>query len=736
MRCWLTMALLCAVVPAASGQVPVPQEPPAVQVTWFEVVPFAAEVDASFWRVKAGAAAGEQIWSGEEGPAVVCNGVLDTREPAAAVHCRPRYLQPGDLLQPALTPGVAVTGQLLAEREPVVGAKIRVTLADLEARKPFLLPLHLAEDAAEPGRDVATDAEGRFLLPPLGAGMYRLEVQAPGGRIELLDAFSVPDSSVTEPALQDGQPESPPAQNPVLDLGEISLPLGLTLRFTVSSATGEALAGARVSALQSGGSRRLVFSGKANTEGEAVLRGLDPDLPTQALCRATGFAHERLNFETPPAEVHCFLDPLAGLLGRVAADDEPVSEALVSFELPSPFPGGLPEHLEVPVDEKGDFEILELQPATYTLVVAAPGYRVEQREVRLQSGEVRELETIELTPAAELWGEVRDARSGEPVPGAELFSTRPPGAVRTVSDESGEFLIAAESEQAIRLRVLADGYPPQSVELPTDPAQVEPPFVIELAKGGWIDVLAYREDTGEPCVGCSVVHDLAGGDGLQEAVRGSGALDSAGQVRFGPLPVGRHHVILEEVRSEGSTVTVTSGDNMELADVLSGETVHVVFGSPARNLQLQVWPAPVGWELKAEDGGSVRVVPLGGDNTFTLRYRGRAIDLRLTRPGTSVYLLRVPANYDRPDLEVDLPGSGLWGALPGAREIRLVSTTDPSRTAWTVPAPDGSFEVPHLAPGSYQLLVDGNPLRVISLADGESVSLQDLGVETELSPSL
>ncbi len=699
---------------------------------WFEVVPFAADAEVARWRFGAEDAEEVWTWKGTEGQAVICNG-MET----GTTHCRSQYLRPGDVLHPVLAPGVVVTGKLVSEHEPVVGARVRLTLAELEARKPFLVPLAFAPDAAEPRREVRTDAEGRFELPQLGPGTYRLEIQAPGGRIDLLDAFTVPEPElllgtafeVEDQGAEERSVEEPASRTARLDLGEIDLARGLGVHFIVSNTGGEVLAGAQVAASQPVAGQRVEFSGATNTDGEARLTGFGPDQPLHVLCRAKGHVAERQAFESPPTDVHCYLDPLAKVRGRVQHDGEPVANAAVSFELPSRFSGASPNIVEIPVSADGRFEAENLNPSTYQLVVAAPGFRVEERTVTLAAGETKDLATIELSTASELWGRVQDAESGEPVAGAQLTSLRPPGAVQTVTDEAGEFRSAIESEQPIRVRVLASAYPPLSIELPPDPTVIKQPFVIDLEAGGWIDVLAFDDESGLPCAGCPIVHDMPGG-GPGGLGRGSGTTDLDGRVRFGPLTVGRHHVILEQVRSEGSTVTVTSGGDVQLADVRAGETTQVIFGSPSRDIRVRIWPPPAGWQLSSQDGASVLAAPVDADNTFTVHHRGREVDLRLSRPGTSIYLGRIPADFQDASLDFELPTASLQGVLEGsAHEVRLVSAHNARRTAWTVTDASGAFEVPFLAAGVYHLEVDGEIVQTVSLTDGERLNLEALGVE-------
>lgn len=649
----------------------------------------------------------------QERPVMICSG-----GEGWGVHCLQVVVEDDRSLVPEPRQGVRVSGRVLVGREPAVGARVAVAPARLSARRPFLLPLFRDRQGAL-RRHVMAGAEGRFEIPELAPGEYRLEISLPGGRVELTDAFAVPEPGVLRATLEAEARDRPL----VFDRGEVALDAGLAVEFWVWAPDGTPLAGAVVGGLQQQEEGVLLFEGKTDGAGRAVLEGfVEGEL--RASCVTRGYRRYRRVFPQPPQRVDCWMEALATLRGRVVSDAEPVAGATVSLPAAS---------RQARSDADGRFLFQDLEAAVYRLTVAAPGFRAAELEAEVAAGEERELPAVSLVPAPEVVGRLVDAESREPVPGAELVSLQPPGAVEAHGDEEGRFRFAAEGLDGLTLRVSAPGYPAQVAQVPPGAGAEDEELVIPLEKGGRVRSFVWDEETDRPCGGCFVAL-LRPGDGWQPPF---GLRTSAqGVATSGDLLPGLYHVTLEQVRSQGSVVQVESGDDTQVVAVRRGETAEVYFGPWGSPLRVRVWPPPPpGWRLRLDGASTHATVDLAADGSALVRRRpGERLDLRLVGAGVSVHQGTLTADAGETTVELRLPSTLVVGRLTGAggggAEVRLRSLDGSAQGAWAVTA-GGAFSVPFLPPGGYALEAEGRLLATVVLADGDELDLGEIPLPPE-----
>lgn len=704
---------------------------------WAEVVPFAPRVDASILRFAPSAKA-LALDAMEGGAALVCLGGDEV-----AIDCRSIDLSQATTIEPWLAPGAFVQGKILLGREPLAGAEIAVVGAGYRLRRGYVLPLGFEEEEAF--RTVKTDDEGVFELPQLAVGDYRLEVIRPGGKKELTEPFTVPRRETLLPRTDpDTDPDAKPTDTPrraVFDLGAVTLEPGLDVAFSVLTAAGEALEGADVGGIQTDGpaDAPTSYSAVTDTEGRAVITGVEPGVPFQASCRAKGYARHVEKLPSPPTDVVCVMEPLAAVSGLVMADGEPLAGATASLfsglHAESGIGAGMRAIRRSATDEEGRFEHAELEPGPYRLVVAAPGFEADEHRMELASGERMALAPFELIPATEVEGVVVDAETGEPIPGASLLSLQPAGAVDTTADDEGRFRFAAEAPDGLKLQVGAAGYPAAVVTVIPDELPEDETLRLELAPGGRIEVLVYDSDTGQPCLGCNLSYGHR--QEPESPSRGGLRTDAAGTAGTGLLAPGPYRVTIEEVTTHGTTVSVHTGRNRRDVVVEPHRVTPVVFGEPREILRVHLWPVPPpGWQVTATDErGSKTYTPDSAGRFDLQRVSGSAVQLRLSGgsvQSVTVSLATVPSDWDEPRIDLEIPRTAVHGRLVDADgtavtgPVRARAVDGSGSGAWTLTRGDGIFELPFLPPGSYRLLLGEEQIATFSLAPGQQLDLETL----------
>jgi hypothetical protein len=263
-------------------------------------------------------------------------------------------------------PGVRVTGRLLSGKSPLPGAWLGIIPDQLNLRRFFAVPLERKDGKLI--RTVTCDAQGRFVVPLLAPGDYRLDIHSPGGRVDLSEPFTVP-----LPEKLRAKGEKAPAGPPVLDLGDKVLDDGVRVEVSVLDTAGQPVARAGVGAGQErAGGVTTIFETRTGPDGATFLSRVDPALPLSVTCVAPGYVRLEQHFDSVPGLVRCVLATLARIQGRVVdADDKPFPEATVAL-----WPeGGMAKPLA-----SGEYSFLGLSPGCEAEGGNRPG-RDEERNV-------------------------------------------------------------------------------------------------------------------------------------------------------------------------------------------------------------------------------------------------------------------------------------------------------------------------------------------------------------------
>jgi hypothetical protein len=606
-------------------------------------------------------------------PAIVCAGAR-----GAATDCQVAISGDGGRYDLALTEGVEVAGRVLIGRTPATGGELRIRPEHLEASRPFSLPLFQERQTLTTA--VAINGLGEFELCHVSAGEYTFELLLPGGQIHSVHNVIVPArrANVTRAAL------------PPFVVAE-----GLRLSVFAIGSDGAPVTNTTIGVLQTTGAastERRRFQQKADAEGAASFRGLDPNLPTVIACTAEGYARSQRQFATAPASFTCIMNRLWNATGRVVdSNRKGIAGAVVRATR---------EHM-AHTSANGGFELREIPPGEYDLSVTAPGYGITKRAISIAAADVV-LGEIALPEGALATGRVIAATTEEPIAGAQIVLLER-GDVSAPADEDGRFEIRldAEGEDA---RVSAAGFADTDVFLrPKHRDQV-----IRLMRPGALKVQVWsRERNGSPCAGCTVTADL-------ERRQRSAVTGPAGVAHFDGLAPGTYYVTYVKTRA-GSEEVVVSGGGGKPVQVTPGTTAFVELGSPSRAVDIQLAPAPdARWTLSCVGVESAVIAEARGHGRFAVNLNAReAYRLILTSDETGVEVGTLPSIDHANALTVriatgivDVRFSAEQEQRPSMFELRdMIGKV----VAWGS-ARARTVQIPHIPSGQYVITAGGRPI--------------------------
>ena len=381
-----------------------------------------------------------------------------------------------------LGPGLRVIGRLVGGDGRPVKGKVHVQEVD-ERRAPRSLSDLLR---AEAGLD------GRFELPPAPPGSYALAVGAPGHAGQRVE--------VNVPA----QGRAP------VDLGDVTLEVGLAIRGRVRDQAGAAVAGASLNAFPArpmGGA--FTFSETASeADGSFVLAGL-ADGPYRLTARLSGYAETTQQASPGGERIEIVLRPGGAITGLVADEDgRPVESFGIDAEPTSRTAGGMIVRggRQRVVDPQGRFTIEDLAEGTYVVRAETPEMVAGSASgVKVVPGQTTDAGVVRLSRGGVVRGSVVD-NTGAPVPGATI-SVRGPGMemvfrgdnTAATSDAAGLFEARGVPLGKVDLTATHPSYAAGRVSVEVaakSPAEAR----VVMTQGGRIEGLARKRD-GAPLAG-------------------------------------------------------------------------------------------------------------------------------------------------------------------------------------------------------------------------------------------
>lgn len=616
--------------------------------------------------------------------------------------------------------GLEVRGSYRQDLDPVAGARVAVVPADLAAFRPFTMPLGVVDGHV--ARAVPTDDDGRFELPELAPGDYFLETVLPSGRVHRTELFTVPDRDALRRQYEVDERLYEPGDL-FWDLGVIDVPSGLDVELRVLDATGDPIPGAAVSATQGRTPFEVLnFEGTSGADGRVALHGLDVELPVRLACEKRGYRPFEEDYELLPVAVDCVLQRWARVAGEVIGPDSQAPRgATVTVS------GATETPASATVAGDGSFVVGELPAGDYELRAAAPGFRVEERTFTVDFGERYELGPILLLFARQIDGRVVDSLTGEPVAGVDIRSLSPPGAVDSFSDVDGEFSFGVDSTEPLAIEFSTFDYAARQITLDEEAFEGGEPLVVELVPAGWI-LAEVEDDEGGRCQGCRLVI-WPGGEELWT--------DGLGEALSGPLAPGVHRVSRPRVTHLGSTVVEQPEADLHRVRVKPGRLSVVRLASSGRTVRVRFEGDLEGiWTMSARSPRRSEKTYPDDDGRFPVRQKsGETLDLFLhtwdeaAGREIAVWQSTLPAGLAADQVTVRLSGSSVRGRVTGldgptaGAEVRLLAFADAALRAVTYTYADGSFVVPHMRPGVYNLYVGPRAVKFLSVGERQTVDL-------------
>lgn len=615
-----------------------------------------------------------------------------------------------------------VTGRLLGPTErPVPG---RVLVQELNG-------LPVSRSVAEMLRAEA-GADGRFRLEGLPPGSHALLVNAPRHAPKRVD-FDV-------------------VKHGVVDLADVSLEVGLTIRGRVRDRAGLPVAGARVRGLGGGPGMARPLECESEADGAFVLAGLQEGT-YELRIEAPGYAPVTKHADAGAEKVDVVLSPGGSITGLVVDEAGRAVEAYnvranAASERPFEFET---EKLVTAAD--GRFVLEDLAEGTYAVEVTAPERASSVVSgVKVTAGSSADVGRIRLLPGGILRGTVTDTQ-GAPVSGAtvtvfgasSLFESGLEQ--KATSDLSGSFEV--RGVPAGKIQAIARH--PQFAEailagIDVDPAQGPAEARFVLMQGGRIEGWVRRSDssplsdsvvrvlrprqpgTDIPASGVSgpvrqdgffVLEHLQPGQGVVHLMRGLGGRYSNVQSR-------------DVVIRDGETVNVefTPRDILvsghvtrlgvpapDLRVMLSGSEGYSVYSGPSSPAVPASGPQRL-TAVTSEDGSYALLV--GGPGSFYARV--------MSLDGKTAYLsksVQVP-DADTFSLDLNLAGASVTGVVVD-RE-----TSQPIARAWVSAFPRKGERTAtgaeSGADGRFELSLEEGDYRVSAQADGYAEDTADVTV--------
>ena len=596
----------------------------------------------------------------------------------------------------ALASGTTVTGRLIgASKRPVPGP---VSVAELDGRAP---PASLASRLrVEAGRT------GRFRIDALPPGSHTLVVEAPGFapvRVKVEVSGNAPS----------------------VDLGDMPLATGITIRGHVRDGTGQPVADAGLSASPLGGSRTARSAeGRSQTDGSYVIAGLSRTGYAVSV-RAEGFASSVHRMEAGTQDADFVLEKTGTLIGTVVDDvGRPIESFQVAAEAAAS-PDGASSSGSI-LGSEGRFSLESLDEGTYVVTVSAPDRAPATLSgVKVRSGGTTDAGRITLREGGVVRGLVVTS-DGTPIPGAtvlvqsvsdrnHLYSE----GLRDMTDAGGAFEVRGVPPGALEIEATHPTFvAAHVVGIEVDPIKKMAETRIVMGRGGRIEGWARQRDGAIASgVFAQAVTELPEEPSSAEPLMVPVGPD--GRFNIDRVAPGRVSVSLLRRAPSGIPELLQS----KRVDVHEGEAVEVEFtlreilvsgvvtrsGAPASNLRVLFnggpgvasWdagsPAPGPQRLGAvtrEDGSYellldspgrayVRVTALDGSTNYVVR--------NVEVPDADTYVLdfdfaRVPMSGIVVDAETDLPISlaNVWA--------RPTSASGNGLPARTLTGSDGRFQ--------------------------------------------
>jgi hypothetical protein len=378
---------------------------------------------------------------------------------------------------------------------------------------------HLLPEIASSLLVADSRSDGTFAIGPMPLGAFRLHIDAQAHMAQRIDAVLG----------RRGQ---------LVDLGDVALNAGVTIRGRVRDHENEGIPGATVQAVSHGPHSDEVTT-ESGADGEFQLKGLRRG-GHQLSARATGYAAGYAQADAPAEAVGIVLDEQSGLSGRVVDEsDVPVEDA----EVTATEVGGIGRMAFGKSEGSlGSFLLLGLASGRYRLHVHSNGRGEATRDVVLSSGRTRDVGTIVLARGGTIEGVVVDS-DGNGVPAVTVTATRAGngggGTHETQTTLNGAFEIGGIPRGIVQLSARHPAYAvAQAVQVDHDPTAKPTTVRLMLERGARIEGRVLYRD-GRPFTAGQVHVSPLTGPRLGTREASSAPVGMNGEFAVDQVPAGR-----------------------------------------------------------------------------------------------------------------------------------------------------------------------------------------------------
>lgn len=612
----------------------------------------------------------------------------------------------------ALATGTAVGGRLIGPSKRPVAGLVRVE--ELDGRAP---PVVLAvRFRVEAGRS------GWFHLDALPRGSHTISVEAPG--------FAPVRVGVEVPG-----------NGPTVNLGDIRLESGITIRGHVRDETGQPIADAMVSASPLAGVRTAQGAeGRSQTDGSYVLAGLSR-IGYSVGVSASGFASavRRMEAGTDDAD---FALVRAGIITGTVIDDagRPIDSfqvAAQAAESSERWPSS-----ESGATGEGRFSLEDLPQGTYVLTVSAPDRAPGTLSgVKVRSGATTDVGRLTLAQGGMIRGQVVSGE-GTPIPGATVLVQDASGRTRVwaagshgMTDAGGTFELRGVPRGTLELEATHPTFVTARVAgIEVDPVKGVAEARIVMGRGGRIEGRAGQRN-GAMASGIFAQATTNGPDESSSAEPLIVPIGPDGRFDIDRVPPGRVSVALLRRATSGIFENLQS----KQAEVHEGETVDVEFalreilvtgvvsrsGSPASNLRVLFngGPGMLRWDAGSPSPGPQRLTAItreDGSYELLLDGPGRAYARVASVDGSTTYVAR---NVDVPDadsyaLDFDFARVALSGIVVDAETDQPIALANVWARATNISGGGLTARAVTGSDGRFQIEVENGECRLTTWAEG------------------
>ena len=448
-----------------------------------------------------------------------------------------------------LGPPFDVVGRVLGPDKKPLAAKVVATELDGEAfgQLPGLL-------------NAETGADGRFRVSALPPGSHALRVTSPGFASKRVEA----EISGDEPAA-------------TLDLGDLELERGLTIRGRVQDEAKRPIAEAMVTGLLTGGRFSDPPPGaRSESDGSFVLAGLSEGRCILEIT-AAGYGGVQVDAEAGADNLVATLHQAGAIVGQAVDENgRPVesframarSQAPTRVHHSSGSPG-----VESP---DGRFRLDDIAEGTYSVLVYAPERQPGSvKDVVVKAGGVTDVGQVRLLAGGTVVGTVVDGR-GAPIAGASVTATGPGHSLGSrglgTSDLAGAFEIHGVALGTVSVSASHPDFASARVDnVQVDSSQGPARVRVVMLGGGRIEGSARRKDgSGVPG---AFVNAVPVESGWRYPPDSGASVDANGFYALDHVPPGRVAVRLATRIGQEDSFTALAKDVV----VDDGETTVVDF---------------------------------------------------------------------------------------------------------------------------------------------------------------